>query len=114
MPTFMADRSYPGKAAAFTDDNVALLSLGIWVVLVFNRAVSRRRSTTGSVIVPRRLRSNTAILHRHFHHAALVQLAHGRAIQLLPRCRTLRHGRNAVLFAPFDFLIGDEHIAATF
>ena len=46
-----------------------------------------------SVIVPRRLPRDAAILHRHLHHAAAVELAHRRSIQLLPRRRACRHGR---------------------
>src|SRR3989337_2171835 len=60
-----------------------------------------------SVIMARGFARDAAILERHLHDAAFIELTDRRAIQLLPWRGALRHGGNAVLLATCDFFVRD-------
>ena len=64
------------------------------------------------VIMPRRIRCNTTVLHRIFQDCTAVQLAYSGAMDLLPGRGARLHPRDTVLFAPLDLRIWHEHVAA--
>src|SRR5687767_15129492 len=65
------------------------------------------------VVVARRLPGDTPVFHRHLHDGAAVELPDRRAVEFLPWCRAFGHRRQAFLLSTRDFLIADQHVAAT-
>lgn len=65
-----------------------------------------------SVVVPRCLGCDVAILQRQLHYTAAVELADSRTIELLPMCRARWSRRQSGEFAALDFVVWHEHVAA--
>src|ERR687885_2333543 len=65
-----------------------------------------------SVVMARRFRCHVSILKRRFQDPTAVELAYRGAVEFLPGRAALRDGRDALPFAAFDLLFGDQHVAA--
>src|SRR5215831_16084993 len=64
------------------------------------------------MIVPRRLAGDAPVFHGEFHDRAGVELAHRRAIELLPRRGVFGDRRRALFFAARDLFVADQRVAA--